>query len=166
MINKSKIAQFLTILLIFVTALQFSAWGIAGEIYSVLRNIIIGLIIVLFLVSFRNPIPYYRRIAMFRIHLVGLVFFGCILTMFYFFSTEVDFYPLRDLALSLFIFMIGLNMKLSEKQFLRINNIYIVLFTFSALSIVYKYSSGFIIPDQYLPGSKKPISTGFWHCPY
>ncbi len=161
MVSKNKITEYLTILLLIVTALQFSAWGITGEVYSVLRNIIIGLIIVLFLICFRNPIIYYRKIHVFRIHVVGSVILAFILAVFYFFSTQVDFDPLRDLTLALFVLMIGLNIKLTEKQFLRLNNIYILLFTFSALSIVYKYSSGFNIQDQYLPVPKNQIAPAF-----
>ncbi len=159
--SKSSFSYFIFILLIFITAFQFSAWGITVEIYSILRIVIIATISMLFVFNFRKSIKYYRQISIVRIHFWGLLIFTFVLLLLLPFGLEIDFNPARDLALALVVLLIGLNMNLKKKQFTRLINIYIVLYTLAALSIVYVFASGFVINEQYLPVPKNQLAPAF-----
>lgn len=159
--TKSSISYIILIFLIFITAFQFSAYGITGEIYAVLRNIIIVTIVVLFLLNFKKAIKQYRKISLFKVHLFSLIVFAFIIVLLIPFKTEIAITPLRDLALALIILMIGLSIDLKERQYIRLINIYIVLYTLAALSIVFTYSSGFEIQERYLPIPKNQVAPAF-----
>lgn len=159
--NRNKLSYQLLIVLIFITSFQFSAWGVNEPVYSILRNFISGAIFVLFFVSLRNPIRYYKNISTVRIHFIALVSLSLILTVLVPFSTKIEVYPIRDIFIALIILTIGLQVKLTEKQFIRLNTIYIILYVLAALSIVFIYSSGFIIQEQYLPVPKNQLAPAF-----
>lgn len=157
--SKNSISYYIFSILIFLTAFQFSAWGLSNEIYSVLRNVIIATIVILFLLNAYNSSVYLRNISSFRIHLFGTIIFALILFLLR--DLKVDFAPLRDLALALIVLVIGLTMNLTEKQYLRLIKIYIFLYTIAALSIVYTYGSGFEIQERYLPIPKNQLAPAF-----
>ena len=159
--TKNSTIYSIFILLIFISALQFSSWGIDENIYPILRNILIGIIGVLFLLSYKNPTIYFRNIPTFKVHLIGLFFFAIILFVLYAFGCYVEFSPVRDLALAFVMLMIGLNIALTEKQFNKIIFLYILFYTVASLSLVYTYASGFLIYEQYLPIPKNQLAPAF-----
>ena len=159
--SDNKISYYIFILLLFATALQYSFWGIEGTNYDVLRAIIIGVIILLFLVSYKNPIEYLKKIPVFKVHMFCLALFSFFLFILIAFEANVDFAPVRDLTLALVILMIGLNINLNEKQFVRLINIYIFLYTLAAISLVLAYASGFVIQERYLPIPKNQVAPAF-----
>ena len=159
--SDNKISYYIFILLLFATALQYSFWGIEGTNYDVLRAIIIGAIILLFLVSYKNPIEYLKKIPVFKVHMFCLALFSFFLFILIAFEANVDFAPVRDLTLALVILMIGLNINLNEKQFVRLINIYIFLYTLAAISLVLAYASGFVIQERYLPIPKNQVAPAF-----
>lgn len=159
--SKKSISYFIFIILIFITSFQFSAWGITGDIYNILRIAIIVTILILFFFNFKNSISYYRQIPLVRVHFWGLSIFTFILLILFPFASKIDFGPPRDLLLAIVILIIGLNLSLEEEQFIRLVNIYIALYTLAALSIIFKYASGFVILEQYLPIPKNQITPAF-----
>lgn len=161
MTNKSKLSYFLILLLLFTTAFQFSAWGVGEVIYPVLRNIIIALIVLLFAISFKNPLVAIRKTPLIRIHLYGMLVFGAILILLLPWGFKINITPLRDLALALVIILIGYNINLNEKQLANVTSVYIVLYTLSALSIVNTFSGGFVIQERYLPIPKNQFAPAY-----
>jgi len=159
--SKSSISYLIFSLLLFATSLQYSSWGIEGTIYEVLRAIIIGAIVLLFLVSLKNPLALFKKIPVFKVHSFCLVLFSFLLFILYALGVEVDFTAVRDLALALVILTIGLNINLKEKQFIRLINIYIVLYTLAAVSLVTAFASGFEIQERYLPIPKNQVAPAF-----
>lgn len=156
--SRSKISYYLVILILLVAALQFSSFGIIDEIYSMLRLLLIGGIGVLFLISFKNPLNYYFKVPVFAVHFICLIFFSVLLFVAYTLEANVSFKPAVDLGISLMILMIGYNINISENQFKKLGAIFIILFTFSAISIIITFASGFIIHDHYLPIPKNQIA--------
>lgn len=159
--TKNRLTFSFLIFLLFITALQFSSFGIVEEVYELLRLIIIVGIALLFLISYRKPLNYYNKVSVFKTHSVLLVIFSVILFVLYAFGADVSFAPIRDLAISLVVLMIGLNMNISKKQYKRLVTIFIILYTLSALSIIFTFASGFIIYDQYLPIPKNQLAPVF-----
>jgi hypothetical protein len=159
--TKNSISYSIFILLIFITSFQFSAWGITGEIYSILRILIIATISILFVFNYSKSIKYYRHISLLKIHFWGLLIFTFALLLLLPLGLEINFSPARDLALTLVVLLIGLNMEIKEKQFKRLINFYIVLYTLAALSIVFSFASGFVIHEQYLSVPKNQVSPAF-----
>lgn len=149
------------ILLILVSALQFSSWGINDNVYPILRNILIGIIGVLFIFSYKNPTIYLKNIPTFKVHLIGLSFFSVILFVLYAFGCHVEFSPARDLTIALVMLMIGLNVTFTEIQFDKIIFLYIFFYTIAAVSLVFTYASGFLIYEQYFPIPKNQIAPAF-----
>lgn len=156
--TKNKLSYFLLYFLLFVSALQFSSIGITDEVYGLLRTIIIGVITLTFITSFKNPRKYIKRISVVKTHTVCLVFFLVAIFIFYAFGADVNFSPAQDLTIALLILIIGLNIDVNEKQFKRLVSAFVVFYTLSALSIVFTYASGFVIQDQYLAVPKNQLA--------
>lgn len=154
-------SYYIFIILIFITAFQFSAWGLEGGIYFTLRNLIIVTISILFSLNIRTLIKSYNNISLVRIYFKVLFVCTFILSLLYFFGLKIDFSPLRDLVLALAVLLIGLNMNLTEQKFIRLVKIFIGLYTLAALSVVSHYSSGFVIHEQYLPVPKNQLAPVF-----
>ena len=96
-----------------------------------------------------------------RIHLWCLIFLYFIFAVLYIGGFQIDFRPILDLLLALIILLIGLNLELKEKQFKFFVTIYILLYTIAALSIVYKFATGFIIYDIYIPVPKNQLAPAY-----
>lgn len=158
---RQSISLVILTILITLNAFQSSAWGINEEIYSYLRLVNIGSVVVLFLLNSQSLYLYYSIIPILRIHLWCLVLTFFIFTILYFGSFDINFNYVRDLVLALIILLIGLNLNLTEKQYKFFVNIYILLYTLAALSIVYKFASGFIIFNAYLPVPKNQLAPAY-----
>ena len=123
---KNSISYLLLIFLIIVSAFQFSAWGIADYIYSTLRNIILGNIIILFLLNLKKISSVYNRISLLKTHINVLIITSIILLTISAFITGGVFSPVRDLAIALIILIIGINLDLNEKRYKNIVKTFIV----------------------------------------
>ena len=156
--KNSKLSYYLVLITLFLSAFQFSVWGVVEGNYGILRNIIIASIVLLFAVSFRNPFIAIRKIPVIKVHFGGLILFTIILISLLPWDYKINFSPLRDLALTFVIILIGYNLSLSEKQIINIIAIFIVLNAFSALSIVNNFANGFVIHEQYLPIPKNQFA--------
>lgn len=163
MLTRSKMAYILFFILIIITALQFSSFGISEGMYEPLRNLIVGVIVVVFLLSFnRTTISYLSKINILKIHTIVLSFSVIVLILISAFNvSDVRISPIRDLAVSLAILMIGINMSISKKQFNSLLYLFVILYTVSALSIVFTYAQGFIINEFYLPIPKNQFAPAF-----
>src|SRR5690554_1577680 len=163
MLTRSKMAYILFFILIIITALQFSSFGISEGMYEPLRNLIVGVIVVVFLLSFnRTTISYLSKINILKIHTIVLSFSVIVLILISAFNvSDVRTSPIRDLAVSLAILMIGINMSISKKQFNSLLYLFVILYTVSALSIVFTYAQGFIINEFYLPIPKNQFAPAF-----
>jgi len=159
--KRNTISFFFLIVLIFVCAFQTSAWGISGEIYDELRYLIIGLVTVSFLSSYKGNILRHTKIPVFKAHFWGLVIFSFILILLYFLGLDPEWQPARDLWIALILLIIGLDINLSKRRFIKLINIYIIAYTVAALSIVFVFSSGFNIREIYLPVPKNQIAPSF-----
>jgi len=161
MLTKNKLSYFILIILIFITAFQFSAWGVGEGIYPVLRTIIIVLIVLLFADSFKNPLAVIRKVPLIRVHVYGALVFAVILFLLLSWGININYDPLRDLALAVMIILIGYNINLNEKQLINVISVYIVLYAIAALSIVNTFASGFVIHEQYLPIPKNQFAPAY-----
>lgn len=159
--SKSKLSYYLLTIILFLTAFQFSAWGVAEGTYGILRNLIIASIVLLFAISLKNPFIAIRKESSIKIHFYGLLLFAIILILLLPWGYKINFTPLRDLTLAFVVLLIGYNMRLSNKQLQNIGAIFIVLNALSALSIVNTYASGFVINEQYLPIPKNQFAPVF-----
>lgn len=159
--KKGTFTYFVFNLLIICAALQFSSYGLRGENYSILRNSIILIMCIVFALSFRNPMPLIRRIPAVRIHFFACFVFVFILIILSIIGVQINFNPARDLLIALIVLIIGLNLNITKKQFVRLCTIYIALYTISALSIVFTFSSGFSIQEIYLSIPKNQIAPAF-----
>ena len=157
----NSIKYYLVFILIIITSFQYSSWGISGEMYTILRGIIITLTIIIFFVSLKGITYKSLKSKIFKTHFIGLALLVSILVALYIFGFSIINTPVRDLALALIILIIGLNLNLEEKLYKRLINIYIVLYTLAALSIVFTYASGFVIKEQYLPIPKNQLAPAF-----
>jgi len=163
MLNKNDISYLLLIYLIVLIAIQFSSLGISEGNYVILRGIIIGLIILIFLFSLnKSLISTLLKSKTLIIH--SLILFLSIIVLLVvipFSKMDIRISPIRDLFLSLIIMVIGINLILTKRQFNRLLLLFIISFTLSALSIVFKYSNGFNILEYYLPIPKNQFAPAF-----
>jgi hypothetical protein len=144
-----------------VSAFQFSAWGIADYIYSTLRNIILGNIIILFLLNLKKISSVYNRISLLKTHINVLIITSIILLTISAFITGGVFSPVRDLAIALIILIIGINLDLNEKRYKNIVKTFIVTYTLAAISIVFTYSTGLVIQELYMPIPKNQLAPAY-----
>ncbi len=159
--NRNRFSYNIFKFLIFLISFQYSAWGITPKIYSQLRIIIIASVALLFLITFKNPNKYFQKISIFRIHFSVLVSFTIIIFSLSLLGFNANFSPMFDLALALMLLMIGLNISINRKQYIKLIFLYITLNTLAALSLVYKFATGFIIYEQYLPLPKNQLAPVF-----
>lgn len=145
-------------LLVILIAFQFSAWGVGEGSYDTIRKIIILNIVVLFLVTLKNPTVMLSRVPVLRVHFFCLLVFSVSLFLVLVMGYGDKTAPLRDLCLALGLAVIGYNLCLSEGQVRIVCMLFVVCFFFSALSIVYTYADGFIIHDRYLPIPKNQFA--------
>src|SRR5690554_4090579 len=159
--SKNSISYTLIVFLILISAFQFSAWGITDNIYSILRNIILGNTIILFLLNVKKIALLYNRISLLKIHINVLIITSIILLTISAFIAGVIISPLRDLAIALIYLIIGINLNLNEKKYKNIIKIFIASYTLAALSIVFTYSTGFVIQELYMPIPKNQLAPAY-----
>lgn len=158
---RQKTILLLLKILILISAFQFSAWGITGEIYLLLRFAIVVNVGVIFIASYKSQWNLLRRIKLFNTHLICSFIFFFILSMFYFAGGAVNFDFISDLLLVLIILMISINIDLSENHLKELIDLYVFVYTIAAVSIVYKFAHGFILSAVYLPVPKNQIAPAF-----
>lgn len=154
----NKLSYLILIFLLCLISIQFSSLGVEPDIYNQLRLLVIAILLVLFVISFKNPWYLIRSRKILKIHLFITLFFTCLLFIFFAFNDNIDFDPVIDLSIVFIIILIGLNINLNKKQLSTVIILFIVLNSIAALSIVYTYATGFIIHQLYLPVPKNQIS--------
>lgn len=155
---KNKFSYYLIVILIFLVAFQFSAWGIADGVYSIIRYMIIIAVTILFVLNVKNIKNCVSHESIFVVHFIALLFSGFLMLLITIFGYDVELSPIRDFLLAFVFILIGYNLKLNIKNIEWIYLLFSVLFTFSSLSIIYKFSNGFSINEQYLPVPKNQLS--------
>lgn len=161
--KKNTFIYCILLLLIVVTAFQYSAWGIAGGENIALSDfvMVIAAILVLLSSSFDKLFKYYRDVSLFRTNLLVVLMCVLIFTILSMLGFYVIFMPIRDLILSLLFVLIGLNIITTKKQFDTLISLYVFLYMIAALSIVFTFSSGFVINEFNLPIPKNQLSPAF-----
>lgn len=160
MISKNKVSYILLHIILFFTSAQFSSFGIEGEVYDLLRIIIIILILILFTLNI-GVVRKIGRWSLTKYHTIITILLSVALFFASAFTLYVEYSPLRDLVISLIVLLIGTNIKLEERQYKYLVNAFVILYSLSAVSIALKYASGFVILDQYLSVPKNQIAPVF-----
>lgn len=148
-------------LILSANVLQYSFWGMQNPVYGILRDIIIGLVVILFLVTVRS-LEIQRaltKVKLLRVWLFCALFFGIGTLTAYAFGATLTFGTLRDVAITLGILLIGYHKQIDSMFFDRFMMLYVVLGAVSAYSYVAVF--GFKIHDQYIVDYKNQIAPLF-----
>lgn len=158
---RDRITIGLLYLILLTNVFQYSFWGMQETYYGILRNITIGLVIVLFLVSVR-PTQIRQTLAsekFLSFWLFCALFAGVGLLVSYAVGAKLSFGSFRDVVIVLGIVVIGYNIRIDGNILERFIVLYILLGTLSALSYVLVF--GFGIHEQYLVDYKNQLAPLF-----
>jgi len=158
-IDKLKFS--LLTLVILVISFQFSSIGLK-EFYEPLRTGIMVLVVLLSILSLAN----YKVLANYKsvIVLPGIILllFFAVLLVFSGVSThDVDYSPVRDALLVVFVLLISITTEISETKLNRLKFIFVFTISISALSIPLFIGQGFQIEELYLPVPKNQLAPIF-----
>ncbi|WP_313262057.1 O-antigen ligase family protein [Sphingobacterium multivorum] len=158
-IDKLKFS--LLTLVILVISFQFSSIGLK-EFYEPLRTGIMVLVVLLSIISLAN----YKVLANYKsvIVLPGIILllFFAVLLVFSGVSThDVDYSPVRDALLVVFVLLISITTEISETKLNRLKFIFVFTISISALSIPLFIGQGFQIEELYLPVPKNQLAPIF-----
>ncbi len=160
-IIRDRISNSILYLILSANVLQYSFWGMQNPAYGILRDIIIGLVVILFLVTVR-PLETQQaliKVKLLRLWLYCVLLFGIGTLTAYAFGATLSFGTLRDVAITLGILLIGYHKQIDSTFFARFTMLYIVLGAVSAYSYVAVF--GFEIHDQYIVDYKNQIAPLF-----
>lgn len=158
-IDKLKFS--LLTLVILVISFQFSSIGLK-EFYEPLRTGIMVIVVLLSIISLAN----YKVLADYKsvIVLPGIILllFFAVLLVFSGVSThDVDYSPVRDALLVVFVLLISITTEISETKLNRLKFIFVFTISISALSIPLFIGQGFQIEELYLPVPKNQLAPIF-----
>lgn len=161
--KKSVLAYYTLLLMITVSAFQYSAWGLPegrNEIID-LSMIVISFILVLLNGKINKIFTFYRDISLFRLTIITSLTSIIIILSLNIIGYYIMFMPFRDIILSIIFLYIGLSMSFTHKQFNNIIFVYVLSYMLSSISIMYVFASGFVINEMYLPIPKNQLAPAF-----
>lgn len=158
-IDKLKFS--LLALVVLAISFQFSSIGLK-EFYEPIRALIMVLVLMLSVISLGN----YKALASHKstIVLPGiiLIFFFSILLIFSGVSSnEVDYSPIRDAILVVFVLMISITTDISTPKLNLLKFIFVATISISAVTIPLFIGQGFQIEEVYLPVPKNQLAPIF-----
>ena len=158
---RDHISNSILYLILSANVLQYSFWGMQNPVYGILRDIIIGLVVILFLVTVRYQEiqQALTKVKLLRVWLFSALLFGIGTLTAYALGATLTFGTLRDVSIIFGILLIGYNKKIDTKFFTKFTMLYIVLGTLSAYSYVAVF--GFEIYDQYIVDYKNQVAPLF-----
>lgn len=157
--TKDKISYFLIFLLLFLISFQMSAFGLSTlAFYNQIKNVVAVIMILLFLLNLDGFIKNLRSFYIIKFHFIIILLIIVSLLVLYAYDYNISYGGLRELVFVLSFIVIGINITLSKKQYLRITNFFSLLITLSALSVVFVYAKGFVIHENYLPVPKNQLA--------
>lgn len=148
-------------LILIVNTLQFSYWGMQEAVYGTLRDVTIGLIIALFVVSV-NPTSLKQALEkskLLRGWLICLLLFAVGSLIVYAFGANLSFGTAKDVAITLGITLIGYHKNIESRFFIGFVAIYIVLGTVSSYTYIAVF--GTEIQEQYIVSYKNQLAPLF-----
>lgn len=155
------VANIILYLILIVNTLQFSYWGMQEAVYGTLRDVTIGLIIALFVVSV-NPTSLKQALEkseLLRGWLICLLFFAVGSFMAYAFDAHLSFGTAKDIFITLGITLIGYHKNIESRFFIGFVAIYIVLGTISSYTYIAIF--GTEIQEQYIVSYKNQLAPLF-----
>lgn len=156
----SKAQKSLLLLLVLVTALQYSYWGLTTTIYDTTRATIIALIILVFILSdFKKMHQAINRNFTIRIFILSTLIFSIFYVFLYAFQSLPEHNNiLRDIFISAILLLIGFSLRLSPESFNKLLVLFALLLSLSAFSVLYMTGTWFNIPEYYLEIPKNQIA--------
>lgn len=161
MISKLKIQQYTIYILIMITAIQYSSIGVDDSVYNGIRLLTTLIIFVSILFNAKSIVNSIFRERIILLHFIFAFLFFAIIIIFSIIDSKVTISPFREFIMSLFFISLGYSMKLDDNKLYRIFNFFVIAFTISAISIILKFSTGFQIPNSYLPIPKNQFAPVF-----
>lgn len=161
MISNSKVQKYYLIILIALTALQYSSIGADINTYQTLRTyiaLVIGLGVIIHLKNIINSI---FNEPIFSLHFLSAFICVTLLIIILIIDKDTTITPLLDLVMCLVFILLGYSMRLSDEHLYSALNFFVFVFTLAALSIILEYSTGFEIPERYLPIPKNQFAPVF-----
>ena len=148
-------------LILIVNTLQFSYWGMQEAVYGTLRDVTIGLIIALFVVSV-NPTSLKQALEkskLLRGWLICLLLFAVGSLIVYAFGANLSFGTAKDVVITLGTTLIGYHKNIESRFFIGFVAIYIVLGTISSYTYIAIF--GTEVQEQYIVSYKNQLAPLF-----
>lgn len=157
-----KFRKYLLFTLIFISAFQYSYWGVFEPVYGYLRLMIITITIMLFAtIDIRRIIKYVRSYKLIKINIFLILGIYLFVLIYYGVGLAVSFGPIRDILIANIMLLIGMSFKFSNKELKNLFFLYSILYFLALSSIIFLVGSGLEVLDLYLPIPKNQLGPGY-----